>query len=193
MSKFLDMDGLAYYTNKFKPSLANLVDNSQKNFIKVAFTSKPSTSTRPSFTNNGDGSITINGSNTGGEYVPINDLTSDLTNDLNTRYTLPIGEYVIFPIANVNVKVQVYMHDGTDRLWLADSRETKNRFNYTTENKTQYPYIAFRINVLNATFNDYTIYPMLCTLNDWNVSQAYVPYHKNIATNSDIIQMWENS
>ena len=194
MSKFLDIDGLAYYTNKFKPSLANLVDNSQKNFIKVAFTSKPSTSTRPSFTNNGDGSITINGSNAGDEYVPINDLTSDLTNDLNTRYTLPIGTYVILPITNTNIKVQVYMHNGTNRLWLADSRPNKNRFTYTSENKAQYPYIAFRINIMDATtFDNYTIYPMLCTQFDWEVSQTYVPYHKNIASNSDIIQMWENS
>ena len=193
MSKFLDMDGLAYYTNKFKPALANIVDNFQKNLIKVAFTSIAATSTKPSITNNGDGSVTINGSNTAGEYVAINDLTSDLAKDLNTRYTLPIGEYVILPISNTNVKVQVYMHDGTNKLWLGDSRSNKNRFTYTAENKVQYPYIAFRINLINATFDNYTVYPMLCTQFDWEVSQTYVPYHKNIASNSEIIQMWENS
>ena len=35
MAKFLDLDGLEYYTKQFKPGLANLVDNSIKNKVNV--------------------------------------------------------------------------------------------------------------------------------------------------------------
>ena len=196
MSKFLDMDGLAYYTNKFKPALANIVDNFQKNFIKVAFTSIAATSTTPSIINNGDGSVTINGSNTSGFVVIVRDISSDVTASPDTRYTLPVGNYVLKNTENENIFTQVYMHDGTATNFIQIAQESVSdvKFTYSAENKLAYPYICCRLYIKSSsTFNNYTIYPMLCTQFDWEVSQTYVPYHKNIASNSEIIQMWENS
>ena len=194
MSKFLDMDGLQYYTNKFKPGLANVIDNGEKNFINVAFTSKVATSSMPAITNNGDGTITLNGSRVGGDTIGVWDLSSDSTISTDTRYTLPEGEYVVSGGVDNKARVQVYCHDGTNAQILNASNIAAAKFNYTSELKATYPYIVWRLNIKgSSTFDNVTLYPMVCTLDDYNISQEYQPYHKNIATNNDIIQMWENA
>lgn len=159
-------------------ALIELVDSGAKNFIPVNFTSRAAGTDKPSITNNGDGSITVDGSREStSATILVYDISSDATVSTDTTYTLPVGKYVIAATGNTKLKLQVYMHNGTDLVALATSGADIADFEYTSENKTTYPYICWRINANGAsTFDNYTFSPMICSKAAWDISQAYQPY-----------------
>ena len=161
-----------------KAALVELVDSGAKNFIAVNFTSRAAGTDKPSITNNGDGSITVDGSREStSATILVYDISSDATVSTDTTYTLPVGKYVIAATGNTKLKLQVYMHNGTDLVALGTSGADIAEFEYTSENKTTYPYICWRINANGAsTFDNYTFSPMICSKSAWDISQTYQPY-----------------
>lgn len=168
-----------------RAALVELVDSGAKNFINVGFTSKAATATSPSLINNNDGSITLNGSNTGNNSIIVRDICSDLAASQDTRYTLPTGVYELCGTGNEDVVLQVYMHDGTSAnlTQLAQaSISSVVEFAYTSNLKATYPYICFRLYIKAPTashevsFNNLLIEPMICTKAAWGISHAYQPH-----------------
>lgn len=163
-------------------ALIELVDSGAKNFIKVGFTSKPATATAPSITNNGDGSITLNGSNTKNSPVIVRDIGSDLAE----LYTLPAGVYELYGSGNEDVILRVYAHDGTgvtSPVQLASiSTSIAAEFLYTSSLKSAYPYIYVELYIKSPTaehevsFDNVIVRPMVCTKAAWDISRTYVPY-----------------
>lgn len=170
------------------PALIEQVDNGAKNFVQLGFTSTPGSSSVPATTNNNDGTITVNGSRVGGATILVQDLITAKTSSVNTRYTLPAGNYVIAPTGNVNIGLQVYKHDGTTLVSLGNARSEALSFTYSDTDKVRYPYICIRLFCEgNSTINNFTFMPMICTAADWNVSQKFVPYRLSYQQISDAV------
>ena len=186
MSKFLDLDGLEYYTKQFKPGLANLIDNSEKNI----FTTQSITETIGdcTFTNNGDGSWTTTSSGAVADrrqkalyfYIP-NTVKSG-------KYVLsgcPEGggsgdkTYYCLYVWDVTTNTRVSLNDIGEGLIFDWAPDYTHRYSVVIDIRTgQNP-------------NGLTFYPMICTLDDWNISQTYQPYNKNIATQDEIIDCFQ--
>ena len=197
MSKFLDLDGLGYYTSQFKPGLAELVDSRAKNLLKLGFSKKTIINQTAEMTTDGNG-IIVNGSrNSTNDIILVYDIVTNLNNGLDTRYTLPAGEYIMTKTGSVNVRLQVYAHDGTNSIALGYTQASDLHFEYTNEMKLQYPYLAFRVWAARVSdFDNFTFYPMLCAKADWNISKKYVPYktpYDGTATQSEIENTFFNN
>ena len=173
--------------DKDSAATSELVDSGAKNLVDVRFSSRAATSNMPSATNNGDGSVTINGTRTGSTTVLVYDLQSDTTSSTDTRYTLPAGRYVVAATGSANVKLQVYAHDGTNIATpaLAQASTDPVEFEYDSVTKAAYPYIDVRININGSasgiSYDNVKFYPMICTKAQWDVSQAYAPYCPSMA------------
>lgn len=172
-----------------RAALVQLVDGGPKNSCKLGFTSKAATSRSPSITNNGS-SITINGSrSTSSATILVYDLVDDESLSQDTRYTLPAGKYVCKGTGDTSVRVQVFAHSGTaESLQKLSDVSTDNEFEYTSSLKQDYPYLCFRIWIAgSSTFDNVTIYPMICSKAAWNISQAYQPYRPSYQEMYDMI------
>lgn len=177
--------GIVYPLDRVPAVVAEIVDSGAKNFVLVGFTSKEATATAPAITNNGDGSITLNGANTGSSPIIVRDICSDETSSEDTRYTLPAGVYELCGTGNEDVVIQVYMHSGASaslkqiaQVAASDAVE----FTYTSDLKTTYPYLCYRLYIKAPTdlhavsFDNLLIKPMLCSKIAWDISQTYQPY-----------------
>ena len=189
MSKFLDMDGLQYYTNKFKPGLANVIDNGEKNLLNYDLWASTVGVTR------GEKSVTPN--------------TIQLTatgNDCNTKWgTDDYPQFCRIAVSEGNILIFTWKYEAlndqtNDMVYIfGNSSATESVYTYGQKEYLSYTipsgvtYITFRIGVQTSGNSAKYSNLMVCTLDDYNISQEYQPYHKNIATNNDIIQMWENS
>lgn len=160
-----------------RAALVELVDSGAKNFLKLGFSKKISGSQTAEMTADGNGVI-VNGSrNTTTDSILVFDIVTNLSNSLDTRYTLPAGEYIMTKTGNVNVRLQVYAHDGTDLITLGYTQASDLHFEYTNEMKLQYPYLVFRVWAARVSnFDNFTFYPMICTKAAWDISHAYQPY-----------------
>jgi hypothetical protein len=159
------------------PAAIKAVDEGAKNLVQLGFTSTSGSSSVPATTNNNDGTITVNGSRVGNATILVQDLITAKASSVNTRYTLPAGNYVIAPTGNVNIGLQVYKHDGTNLVSLGNARLEALKFTYSDTDKSQYPYICIRLFCEgNVTINNFTFMPMICTAADYAVSPKFVPY-----------------
>lgn len=156
--------------------LAEVVDAGAKNLLQVGFASK--TSNTVTFTNNGDGSITINGnSSSSSSGIPIQDIVTGLSNVLNTRYTIPSGEYhiTLFGGHDSDASLQIRAHNGVEDVSLYSG--TDGDFVYDSVTKASYPYIVVRLYMKgSASFSNVTVKPLICTKAAWRVSHTYEPY-----------------
>lgn len=162
MAKFLDLDGLNYYTKQFKPGLANLVDNSTKNKVNVK----------------------------SGSY----------TTSTQTDITLSVGEYVLYfgELASNDTdstKCQVLLRsDETNIVEVKLERGYNIIYTITLESAADNIVIRASNTYANSVGDTLTISNvMICTLEDWNISQTYQPYHKNIATRDEIENTFFNN
>ena len=183
--------------SKDEAALVELVDGGAKNFINVGFTSKSATATTPSISNNGDGSITLNGANTRTANIILWDICTDASASQDTRYTLPAGTYVACGTGNPDIYLQIYMHDGTlaNSVQLAQISIIQNvEFTYSSDLKSTHPYICFRLFIKAPTdshevsFDNVIIKPMVCTKAAWDISHAYQPYAMSNAELTAAIQ-----
>ena len=173
-----------------RAALVEIIDSGPKNSCKLGFTSKAATSSSPSITNNGS-SITINGSrSTSSATILVYDLVDDESLSQDTRYTLPAGKYVCKGTGDSSVRIQVFAHNGTvESLVKLSDVSTDDEFEYTAAQKQSTPYLCFRIWIAgNSTFDNATIYPMICSKTAYQISQAYQPYRPTYQELYDMIR-----
>ena len=118
---------------------------SGKNLIPYPYAGRTPTENGITFTDNGDGAITVNGT-----------ATANASFYLCLPLLLPKGSYTLSDnVATVNTHTQVYLHDSPFTT-LATSYGTKT---FTLEEETK---LTVRINVLSgATVSNLTFYPMI--------------------------------
>ena len=217
MSSFLDKAGLTYFWSKLKAKFSSLeqkdtwlqeyieeleqfsienykglksvINNSPKNLCKLGFTHIAASSSNPSVMNNID-SITINGSRTASSAtIRVYDLVDGKSLSQDTRYTIPAGKYVCKGTGTSYARIQVYAHNGTaESLQKLSDVKDDYEFEYSAAMKQTYPYICFRLWISgSSTFNNLTIYPMICTKAVWEVSSDYVPYIMPLKRQSELL------
>ena len=150
--------------------------NSGKNKIRVGFTSK--TYNTIAITNNGDGTVTINGTNSASsEGIGLADIQSNASTMYDTRFTLPEGTYHLYVQDDNSVVfgVQVYAHNGSNANVKLIQTNTGGDFTYN--NSSTYPYIAIRLVIGGAqTYDNLKIYPMICEKSVWDASHKFEQY-----------------
>lgn len=173
-----------------RAALVQLVDGGPKNSCKLGFTSKAAASGNPSITNNDD-SITLNGSRTSSSAtILVYDLVTDEGASQSTRYTLPAGKYICKGTNDSSVRIQVFAHNGTvESLVKLSDVSTDNEFEYTAAQKQSTPYLCYRVWIAgSSSFDNLTVYPMICSKAAWNISQAYQPYRPTYQELYDMIR-----
>lgn len=181
-------------------AIATITDvTNVKNRIPINF--KTTTFRNVTYTNNGDGTITVNGTPSLAELdgIVVEDATSSIVEYHSTSklVDIPSGKYFMsWGIASPksDVWVALYEHDGTGETLpfniLYGALGYDQAFTYT-KNQTR-PYLGIRIiQKADATEPmDFTFKPMLCTKAEWDISDAFVPYAKTnrelaVAENED--------
>lgn len=174
MSKYLDYEGLQYYTGKFKPGLQEVVNGNIKNELKI--TNSPTLSL---ITLNSDQTITI----TGTVISNISYTIGTFSGIVGTKYHIsgcPVGG-----------------SSSTWRLALSGvDYDYGNGLDYISDGTTR-DIIIF---VKSGQTVDITFKPMICTESMWNLSYDYVPYAmsnyeltNNVATNLEIDNIWNGT
>lgn len=178
MSKFLDIDGLEYYTKQFKPGLAELVDDGLKNIAT------PKTVTvvgHPNITiTQGNGHYEITGT------TGTNQLTLYLFNP--TVSYLCTQDMFIYPatsLSNIHYMTHIIQTDGTSTfptigttgLYVTTGKQIKNIYVQAKANT-----------IINADIN-----LMVCSKAAWTISHTYQPYNKMIASQSEILDVFRQS
>ena len=161
MSKYLDYNGLQHYTECFKPGLAELINSGAKNVISPTGTTE--TSNQVTFTYNTNGTISANGTATGGDAV-----SSVLTISASEAQSFnglvlsgcPTGGYEIRLQLSASPNT-VYATDTGSGVVISDVPAQKCEIVlFVAENKS-----------IDATFS-----PMVCTEAAWKISHTYAPY-----------------
>ena len=141
------------------------VNVSGKNLMKYPYYNTTQTQNGVTFTDNGDGSITVNGTATATAYF-----------SLSSNKALPTGKYVLGKsMDNILLYVDKYL-DNAFYQRLANSTETIKEliFNVSEEDAQKYTYkFGIQINKGN-TEDNVTIYPQLEL---GSTATAYEPYH----------------
>ena len=141
------------------------VNVSGKNLMKYPYYNTTQTQNGVTFTDNGDGSITVNGTATATAYF-----------SLSSNKALPTGKYVLGKsMDNILLYVDKYL-DNAFYQRLATSTETIKEliFNVSEEDSQKYTYkFGIQINKGN-TEDNVTIYPQLEL---GSTATAYEPYH----------------
>ena len=194
MSKFLDMDGLGYLVgNYIKPGLTDYIDNTTyKNLL-----------------NFNDWANNIQVYN-GTKQITGNSIKLTATgNDCYTKYlTSDFPPNVIIPVTSGQTYImtwdcndtselglgRVYMFGNGSPSYPAAASSIHKYIRYTIPSAVTY--LTFRIGVDKAEEGKNTItYSnlMICTEENYKISSAYVPYRNNVASNSEIYNMWESN
>lgn len=174
MSKFLDLEGLGYYTQCFKPGLAEVIDSGAKNLWDFK-----------NLTSVASGGITTSKTDT--------DITVTSTaawSSIAYPVTLPAGNYVFSTlISNYSKDANVPSDSNVIRIRIAtqsggqggigDISITENgkySLNFTSTGATLYVlyYPNYNATSYNNTFK--ASENMICTKATWNISQTYQPY-----------------
>ena len=161
----IDWNGLIYVGNsatgadvaKMSAGLIDLVDNGTKNILNfVGY--QASGNTGLTVTRNSDGSLTFSGTT-----------SSTATYFLNFTFSKS-QQYVISGVpANSNITLRLRTQTDTDVAVDFGSGAT-----FTPTVGTTYK-IVIRL-ASGKTYTDVTVYPMICTKAEWDVSQNYVQY-----------------
>lgn len=157
-------------------ALVEVVDGGAKSVLPIRFTTK--TYKGIDITNNGDGTIKLDKSNTAGTAgIGVADLSSDASQTSGGRLQIAEGTYVVscdFVGSDTGVQLQVYKTDGTTIVSIYNGNSPEE-FVYNDSNT--YPYIVARLSIgATASFNNVTMKPMICTKTEWAISHAFVPY-----------------
>lgn len=185
MSKFLDLDGLEYYTKTFvKPGLTEFVDTIvDKNLFYLDLaTIYQNELNGLSAIQNADGSVTISGTMT--------DTTKQSVCYLSARKA-NLQEFIGYVISGgISADASLRIQNGNSPY---------NTIVYSNGDGAVIPntlpsetVIYFRIAPTSSSVN-YTFYPMICTLDNWNISHSYVPYRNGLATKEEIRDCFQNA
>ena len=171
MSKYLDYDGLNYYTSKFKPSLAELIDGGAKNIYKI--TNVPTVS-GVTIAKTDDSTVSINGTFSASTFVFFT-LSGN-----NVR--LPAGEYVVATEITGTIPARTLgITSDVVSVVLGSNAEFT-----LSEEKTIGLYVQF----LSNDAPNGTIRIMICKKSDYQVSNKVVPYRPSY---EDIVEQVEEN
>lgn len=140
----------------------NILTVADSGGVKNIFNPTYNTTLNPSnftgtVTRNADNTYTLNGTNSSSvSYITLGNIT------------LNPGSYVLYGRPDDNSGL--YLYD--DGLWI-DSDTYDRRYISITETTTKRIYIRI---AANTVLTDYTIYPMICTNSQWDISKKYEPY-----------------
>lgn len=179
-----------------REALAVVENKGAKNLLKLGFTHKTAGNQTVDMTADGNGIIVNGDRNTTTDVILVGDLVTNQSTMVNTQYTLDAGKYVMISTGKNILRYQVYCHDGTNSQSLGYTTNEPLEFEYTTALKAQYPYIAYRLWASRvSSFDNFIAYPMVCSKEEWDISQAYVPYGKTNAelTNDTSTLFTENT
>ena len=187
MSKFLDLEGLGYYTQCFKPGLAEVIDSGAKNELNInldslkqlnpgSWTDNTRTVDNTAFTVNSDGSITVNSV---GGVAPTTNRFFLLTDTLND--VLENGkEYVLSGTTGGSV-YSYGIYAGTGGVW--DNYDGGAEKIYNSTITSIYIFV-----IAGTVMSDVTFKPMICTKSAWNISQTYQPYRPSYQELYDMVK-----
>lgn len=160
----VDWEGKIYINNSNKGTdvsahdnaLVELVDAGAKNMLKNNAVSQSTVVVNP------DGTMTINGTNSG---------TVNL--EISVSTILPPGDYVL---SSDNIATSVYLtvRIATGGAQYTCTGQTKS-IPFHLDAETQIERIYLFINN-GTTISNLTVKPMICSKAAWDISQAYVPY-----------------
>ena len=165
-------------------AIVRLVNAGAKNLAKLGFDSI--TASGVTITRGDDGSLTLNGTNSasGVRIVCFDLATGDTVSSTAGRWTLPPGQYFLKGTGSTSVRVQLCGHDGTDLATLSNAGADA-----TVTIGDSWPYYVLRIWVAgSASFDGVKIWPMLCTAEDYAISDAFVPYTPTLRELYEMIQ-----
>lgn len=140
-----------------RAALAQQVDNSSKNLLKIIAT--PQSKNGITFSVSSDGSVSLNGTATSSTVFPLND-----------QIGLQHGQYILCGIVPRNVYLTGRSTLGTNYI------VTHNNSDIRIDDDIYYTYINVSSGV---TLDNVIIKPMLCTASDYAISPAFVPYAPN--------------
>ena len=180
MSKFLDMDGLEYYTSRFKPELVDIVDSGAKNVLKI------NRSSQTIFTSDLMNTVVVNGTtaSSGDANVFLN-----LNYSNQTTITIPQGDWIIVGYGDMTHL----------RFRYAENDAGKKIGNYgepllfTVTSTAINNWVRIECQENNITFDNVTVQVMLCTQAAWNISHTFVPYRNGFASNEEIYNCFQNA
>ena len=160
-----------------RSALVEVVNKGPKNIINVNFTSV--TKNGVTATKNSDGSLTLSGaSNSSSDFLLVADFSNVSATSSYTSNIPTIKDKTFIckgsGISSVYVQVLEY-NSSSDYTFLSDTSQDKT-FTFTKD------YVTFRLFVSKSA--DFTtpvmIYPIVCTLAEWNVSPQFVPYGNEV-------------
>ena len=160
-----------------RSALVEVVNKAPKNILNVNMTTV--TKNGVTATKNADGSLTLSGSSdSSSDFLLVVDFSNVSATSTYTSYIPTVkGKTFICKgsgISTVHVQVVEY-NSSSDYTFLSDTTQDKT-FTFTKD------YVTFRLFVSKSA--DVTtpviLYPMVCTLAEWNVSQQFVPYGNEV-------------
>lgn len=169
---------------KNKEALKHLVDDGPKNRIKIGVSETEKQGV--TFTPNGDGTITVNGTSTGsGTMIAIFDLYAQASSSTANKQDpfIEQGSYILKGTGNSGIRVQVYGYNDDLTLNVLANSSSDAYF----EVDGTYQYYVFRIWVgASASFDNFILRPMCCLQEFYEVSTAFKPY---LPSNSELYDM----
>lgn len=165
-------------TNRELCELVTPLINDVKNKIKLGFTSI--TSHGITISQTADGCLILNGTlSTSVATIIIYDLYdgNTTTSISGNRKSLQSGNsYIVKGTDNENVMIQLVGYNSGDSDVSLISNST---IDLTIASLPQYDYYAFRLQVAgDASFDNFKICPMCCSVKDYNFNTDHVPYAK---------------
>lgn len=168
---FTDYQPYALSNVEITPALIEQVDSGAKNVLQNIATTK--TENNVTFTVNTDGSVKVQTTAAGASAGTNLSLTGVY---ISNKY----GGYVISGIS-ASTPNSIYLYVAYSNNGTSESRHDEVKTGNTLIIDGSYPYIQIILRVQSGTIatTALTVYPMICTLADWNVSHKYVPYRPN--------------
>lgn len=172
MSKFLDLEGLGYYTQCFKPGLVEIVDGGAKNLFNPSNYTVGSVN-GVTVTPNGDGTYTLSGAAIEG--------TADFLFTKPTVYTNMYGLKAggTYTIVSGDDKVLIRVDASTNPSYEWNKNLVQNIANkatFTIPNNVVGLWIRIRVPVASGNVDNVVVTPMICTKAAWDISHEYQPY-----------------
>lgn len=149
-----------------------------KNLLVYPYANTTKTNNGITFTDNGDGSITINGTNNGSG-------NSNFFFTSTTEFKLPAGKYTLGNFVSTNNNVNIVLYDGT--LYNQVSANSSKTLTYSND-VTCYIYIGINKGTTD-TFNNVVVKPMLVSGTELGEYQPYngAIVHEKEAEKYDIV------
>lgn len=158
-----------------RPKIGEIIDTvGMKNLVKFTFTS-PYTNQNVTYTNNGDGTVSLSGTSTGFSYVNVSTINLKAGETLHLNGCPEGGSYTstycLYIAKNVSGAATLAHEEGEG-------------VTFTVPEDAEY---NIRILARNGTATTGLVYrPMLCTFENWEYTQKFVPY---IPTNQELYNL----